>query len=399
MKTYSAISVNQGSARAAVTLSEVLISLMVMSIGVVSLATLFPISVLKSIQATQLTNATIHRQNAEHAVKLFPWIIVNPDADNPSAGATYLSEHVNAGGADNPTGTLSRFVVDPLGWNSPTLSTVQSAFGNGGSGITNPISRYNGGFTVPQFLTLANMQTLLIPGAQELVFQPDSWNTLAKGTVGYIPAANSISVGANVDTQLIEGTRTSIPAGMLRIVLYSSDSRSSVTRVVTSAGGNIISWNDPASLSDDLPANGYSNIPQFRVEALNTRYSWLLTVRKPSIDFANMKGTAEVDVVVFHNRPLSVNSEQIFRASRGSSAYSLVVSLPASGNKPFLKKGGFLFDAENARWYRIQQYSELTNEVTLDEPVSAPIGVIGMPGVVEVYELGSTNVDLGNYLP
>ena len=39
------------------TLSEVLISLLVMSIGVVSLATLFPVSVLRSIQATQLTNA------------------------------------------------------------------------------------------------------------------------------------------------------------------------------------------------------------------------------------------------------------------------------------------------------------------------------------------------------
>ncbi|MFN7868522.1 MAG: prepilin-type N-terminal cleavage/methylation domain-containing protein, partial [Planctomyces sp.] len=42
-----------------VTLTEVLMSLMIMSIGISSVMVLFPISVLRSAQSTQLTNAAI----------------------------------------------------------------------------------------------------------------------------------------------------------------------------------------------------------------------------------------------------------------------------------------------------------------------------------------------------
>jgi len=42
---------------AGVTLTEVLMSLMIMSIGISSVMVLFPISVLRSAQSTQLTNA------------------------------------------------------------------------------------------------------------------------------------------------------------------------------------------------------------------------------------------------------------------------------------------------------------------------------------------------------
>ena len=56
-------------APAGVTLSEVLVSMLIMSVGVVSLATLFPISVLRTAQATQLTHAVFTRNNAEAAVE------------------------------------------------------------------------------------------------------------------------------------------------------------------------------------------------------------------------------------------------------------------------------------------------------------------------------------------
>jgi len=45
-------------------------SLMVMGIGIVSVVTLFPIAALKSIQATQLTNAKMLRKNAEEAFRM-----------------------------------------------------------------------------------------------------------------------------------------------------------------------------------------------------------------------------------------------------------------------------------------------------------------------------------------
>ena len=61
--------------RGGTTLTEVLISMLIMGIGIVSLATLFPISVLRSIQATQVTNATMLRYNAEALVDLNPNIL------------------------------------------------------------------------------------------------------------------------------------------------------------------------------------------------------------------------------------------------------------------------------------------------------------------------------------
>ncbi|MGC1273111.1 MAG: hypothetical protein WBC44_05350, partial [Planctomycetaceae bacterium] len=51
--------------RGGTTLTEVLMSLMIMGIGLVSVATLFPLSVLRSIEATQQTTATALRYGAE----------------------------------------------------------------------------------------------------------------------------------------------------------------------------------------------------------------------------------------------------------------------------------------------------------------------------------------------
>ena len=56
--------------RPGTTLTEVLMSILIMSIGVVTLATLFPIAILRSVQATQLTNATILRYDAEAIIDL-----------------------------------------------------------------------------------------------------------------------------------------------------------------------------------------------------------------------------------------------------------------------------------------------------------------------------------------
>ncbi len=55
--------------RAGVTLTEVLMSLMVMGIGVTSVATLFPLAVLRGARATQLTAGTILKENAEETVR------------------------------------------------------------------------------------------------------------------------------------------------------------------------------------------------------------------------------------------------------------------------------------------------------------------------------------------
>ena len=84
--------------RHGVTLTEVLMSLMIMGIGVVSLATLFPISTLRVLEATNLTNSTVARFNAEGIIDSFPQMIHNPDG---------VSTTREAG---------KNYIVDPLGW-------------------------------------------------------------------------------------------------------------------------------------------------------------------------------------------------------------------------------------------------------------------------------------------
>jgi prepilin-type N-terminal cleavage/methylation domain-containing protein len=86
-----------------VTLVEVLMSLMIMSIGLASVAVLFPISVLRSVQATQMTNSAILKYNVEAYVQMNPQLIFDPDGDGN------LDEHIR-----NPT--ESRYIIDPTGF-------------------------------------------------------------------------------------------------------------------------------------------------------------------------------------------------------------------------------------------------------------------------------------------
>jgi Tfp pilus assembly protein PilV len=59
----------QAAAHRGATLTEVLMSLLIMSIGIVSVITMFPIAVLRSIQATQLTNSRMMTENTEQAFR------------------------------------------------------------------------------------------------------------------------------------------------------------------------------------------------------------------------------------------------------------------------------------------------------------------------------------------
>ena len=67
--------------RAGVTLIEVLTSMMLMSIDVIAVAALFPIAVVRSLQATQLTNATNLRLNAEALIDTIPSPVHDLDGD------------------------------------------------------------------------------------------------------------------------------------------------------------------------------------------------------------------------------------------------------------------------------------------------------------------------------
>ncbi|HTN00484.1 MAG TPA: hypothetical protein VL132_01330, partial [Planctomycetaceae bacterium] len=137
--------------RRGVTLSEVLVSLLVMSIGVISLATLFPIATLRMIQATQLTQSTQLRYNAEALTHAQPALLNGAPAwqastiynvgdvvipsvkstqyyvcsSSSSSNASGLREpqwrtNIGATTTDNDVEWTTRqcrvYMIDPLGW-------------------------------------------------------------------------------------------------------------------------------------------------------------------------------------------------------------------------------------------------------------------------------------------
>src|SRR5690606_11710893 len=98
--------------RTGATLTEVLVSILIMAIGVVSLASIFPIAILRSIQANQLTMATDLRKNAEALLDIHPWLFSDPDRNG------VVGEH-----------TAQSYIFDPLGMSEGLPNQV------GGSGI------------------------------------------------------------------------------------------------------------------------------------------------------------------------------------------------------------------------------------------------------------------------
>jgi prepilin-type N-terminal cleavage/methylation domain-containing protein len=91
---------------AGVTLTEVLMSLMIMSIGISSVMVLFPISVLRSAQSTQLTNAAILKYNAETQIRQNPRLVFDPDGNYDLSSTMAqkqkaLAEHFLSSGSRN----------------------------------------------------------------------------------------------------------------------------------------------------------------------------------------------------------------------------------------------------------------------------------------------------------
>ena len=105
--------------RVGATLMDVLMSLAIMGIGIVSLAALFPLSIVRSIQATQMTHATNLRLNAEAMLAVYPNLIHDPnfdgnyfehhDEDLNGNGVFDVGEDVNGDGQ----WSRGRYIVDP----------------------------------------------------------------------------------------------------------------------------------------------------------------------------------------------------------------------------------------------------------------------------------------------
>ncbi len=324
--------------RGGATLIEVLMAILIMSIGIVSIATLFPISVLRSLHATQLTHGTILRHNAEGWIDLDVNVVHDPDT---------LGGHLN-----------ENFIVDPMGYLEHS-ATFRNNFGNDGTAADLTVTRYQYTFTTD---ALANARFTL----------PDNW----KNIVSDFPTATT----ANTVTFPLPADFTGalIASPNSRIVLIDVDGRRSETREIISAinGTGVVTW----AAADPVPFA----IARARIETKETMYSYLLSVRRDGV------GVAQVDVVVYFRRSFNINNERVFGTTKiDADEISLAWT---AGNAPKLRKGGYLYDINNGRWHRIQDVDEgvLTATLKLERPTTDNItNALFIPGIVKVYPIGS----------
>lgn len=391
-----------------VTLTEVLMSVLVMGIGVLSVITLFPISFLRSVQATNLTNATILRYNAESQIDLNrvlvdgvpqwqpntayavgdevvanPLVPTNPQSNNrlfrATNGGTSFDDppgqptwDIIVGNTTNDNGITwetvdhSVYVIDPLGWN--LMGALQNEFGNdAGAVAADAPTRFNVGFINDE------------PGAARFVRLPDSWIHITEAVIGAATPTSVDLLNTDLSDLSLDDPVTPADEPASRIVLLDDTGRNSIVRRITS-----FTFDAPTTtttLNWDEPVVGFT-ATSARVETEERRYTWMLTVRRLS------DGTANINVVVFFRRNFAETDEEVFDVL---GAGANINQLELDGPVPNLRKGGFLFDVVNGRWYRIQELlNEGTNRpiVTLDQaPVDPITRVIIMRGIVDVYPI------------
>ena len=423
--------------RRGVTLLEVLMSLMIMVIGVTSVITLFPISALRSAQATRLTHAALLKQNVEALLVAEPDLIFDPDGDGD------YREHFR--GADQSS---RNYIIDPIGINtmaefSGTGQLTPAApafFGNLFDGTTAApplmncrrfdggiVSRANAQFgtTIPFGSRAARLE------AQKFCSLGDSWSIIYDFVpdIGSLVADGSGNAGAIVmPLDLFDNPATDVDAisaindlienpdlpapEWAQIVIFSADQESSQTfpllDVVLNGGQVEAIWSeqllgtdfdkDGEVSSSPLPPEFGGQVGRVIIQTIRSvDYSWLLTVRRNRDG-----GVRSLDIVVRYGKDPEIRDETTYVVT-AATPDQLTIDLSTTPEEllPNIGNGGYLFDTAAARWHRIRDHQEVGTNllITFEIPADPVVGpVLFYPGVVEVYSLPSRDL-LVNGIP
>jgi hypothetical protein len=414
------------------TLVEVLMSMLVAGIGVLSVIVLLPLSFVRAIQATNLTNGTILRYNAECLSDIQPSLLLRwqpgqaystttPNASSVATGLTgdivlvpnipnfgfRCTASTGVSGLTLPNFSTSiptvdggvtwtpfatppaAFVIDPLGWNA-LGAPLQTNFGNNGAAApaVDPLA-------IPRFNAELSLASLAALSAA----LPDSWVEQSRGPVTGFTANTATITGT--DLSGVTPSAPAVPGASIpmtyRVVLLDAAGKTSETRIITSvnAATDTVTWG--GGTADPL-GGGFAPFSA-RVEAQVMRYTWMLTVH-PNPPAATGGPSWNVTATIFFNRPLVSTDEQVYSASGADGVQApFTVTYPAGAKPQYVKKGGFVFDCYFGRWYRILNVVNDPNTPnTLDIYVDSArpqsdvlttlnFGVVFMRGVVDAFPL------------
>jgi hypothetical protein len=378
-------------------------SMMILSIGVLCLASLFPIGIMSAARATHLTNAVTLKQNATAQIRINPGLVLDPDRD--------LSPMF---------GTKSNYIIDPLVFiplqpNAAVPLTIkvfdEDTNNNFRMDAGEDVNRNNKLDSLYRWHAGYNTRVK----AELLATLPDSWTELAASAPETLPTATRVQLNSPVD--LIAASQIAPTTRMRVLLLDPTNAQSHIAEVLATGitpQNRQLSW----SPLRPLPLTNRTAITDVRLEHQEIKYSYLLTVRRqldedrngdlvlsPGEDINSNgfldrgNGSASVDVVVYHRREFNLAAEKPLYSSSGfvKNRNAVMVTVPKGLS---YKKGGYLLDATNLRWYRIEsaQIASSTSTganvlFTLQQPIieDAPPslnGVILSSHVVQVFHLG-----------
>lgn len=425
------------SNRRGASLLEVLAALLVMSVGILGVMSLFPIAITRAVEANRLTHSTILAKRADAFVDMFG---LTTDTHIPQPQENHVTHAV----------------IDPLGWHDLAGSGFAQQYGNDG---TQPVQYYlttvQKPLGVPRFVrrgleflvdpanvvpadpdavglplrrlgfavdpdfsfpdrayptlfdplfadptilgptaAVAERDKVLaavgLPDTFDLAFSADPEPSLTSTTAVGFKTPHDLS---HLETsRLVPGTRVTlfeITGRQSQVLTFPNDG----VKVTQNGGDWIIEWTAPLPAAFDPTATPPGGISEVRVEFPESRFTWMLTVRKRGRSGGSI---TEIDCVVFHKRPSGDPSQELVYAAvqpgEVKASPSDLVDITFTG-KPPVGKGDWVFDPQNCYWYRIRDIvteTEIALRFQLDRPSDSEITNLIIPeGVINVFPLRS----------